>query len=174
MTQLLILPDNDHMRWHHSKEEFVAQKLFGKAPLVKGAISGVRGQAVWAIWTHRFYDHPDKNPTDNTLYILRFVVEDLQLRPDTEDDIKQLSDQQIMGVREVLRAAQAEAAQWNLHKIKLWDPLFSLERAIKLSGILFQRKHWTQDSIPCLQWYGEGSGKPESLNWLLHEKYGWS
>lgn len=46
MTRLFILPDNDHMRWHHSKEEFVAQKLFGKAPLVKGAISGVRGQAV--------------------------------------------------------------------------------------------------------------------------------
>jgi GNAT superfamily N-acetyltransferase len=173
ITRLLILPDNDHMRWHHSKEEFVAQKLFGKTPLLKGAISGVRGQAVWAIWTHRFYDHPDKNPTDNTLYILRFVVEDLQLRLDTEDNIKHLSDQQIMGVREVLQAAQAEAAEWNLHKIKLWNPSHCLQRAIQLSGISFQHKHRTQDSIPCLQWYGEGSGKPESLNWLLNEKYGW-
>ncbi|GIJ99563.1 hypothetical protein Aspvir_001697 [Aspergillus viridinutans] len=173
MTRLLILPDHDHMLWHHSKEEFVAQRLFGKAPLVKGAIRGEPGHFVWAIWMHRFYDHPDRNASENTLYILRFVVEDPTLSLDAVDNLTQLSHQQITSVTEVLRAAQAEAAEWNLHKITLWNPSHALERAIQLSGIPFQRKHRTQDSIPCLQWYGEGSGKPDSLNWLLNEKYGW-
>ncbi|GFF30226.1 hypothetical protein IFM58399_02514 [Aspergillus lentulus] len=170
MTQLLILPDHDHMLWHHSKEEFVAQRLFGKAPLVKGAMSGEPGHFVWAIWTHRFYNHPDNSLSENTLYILRFVVEDATLSLDTDDD---LTYEQVTSVREVLQAARAEAAEWSLHKIKLWNPSHSLERAIQLSGIPFQRKRRTQDSIPCLQWYGEGSGKPCSLNWLLNEKYGW-
>ncbi|GAQ07499.1 hypothetical protein ALT_4820 [Aspergillus lentulus] len=170
MTQLLILPDHDHMLWHHSKEEFVAQRLFGKAPLVKGAMSGEPGHFVWAIWTHRFYNHPDNSLSENTLYILRFVVEGATLSLNTDDD---LTYEQVTSVREVLQAARAEAAEWSLHKIKLWNPSHSLERAIQLSGIPFQRKRRTQDSIPCLQWYGEGSGKPCSLNWLLNEKYGW-
>jgi GNAT superfamily N-acetyltransferase len=39
-TRFIILPDHDHMLWHHRKEEFVARKLFGKEPHIKGAIAG--------------------------------------------------------------------------------------------------------------------------------------
>ncbi|GIJ83140.1 hypothetical protein Asppvi_001659 [Aspergillus pseudoviridinutans] len=102
---------------------------------------------------------------------------DLHLSQSTDEEnlrIWQLtSNEWNTSVREVLRAAQKEAAEWDLHKITLWNPSHALERAIQLSGIPFQRKHWIQDSIPCLQWYEEGRGKPDSLNWLLNEKYGW-
>jgi hypothetical protein len=156
---------------HHSEEGFVAQRLFGKAPLVKGATRGEPGHFVWATWTHRFYDHPGKNDSENTLYILRFVVVDATLSVGADDDLKQVSHQQVVSLRSVLRVARAEAAEWYLHKIKLWNPSQALERAIALSGIPFQRKHRTRDSIPCLQCYGERSGNPVSRNWLLDEKY---
>ena len=58
-VRMTLVPDHEHMLWHHKKEEFVCDRLFGKQPLYKGAIAGQRGSRVWAIWTHRFYGDPD-------------------------------------------------------------------------------------------------------------------
>ncbi|KAL2866451.1 GNAT family N-acetyltransferase [Aspergillus lucknowensis] len=157
--QFAIVPDHDHIVWHHSKEEFGAQKLFGKTPLVKGAIAGPSGNRVWAIWAHRFYRHPDSNSSVNTLYILRFVTEG--------------ETPAVEHVRAVLQAARAEAAQWRLGTVKLWSPSKELERLIESGGITFQRRTRIQESIPCLQWYGEGNVLPGTLNWVLNEKYAW-
>ncbi|KAL4920837.1 hypothetical protein BDW62DRAFT_164764 [Aspergillus aurantiobrunneus] len=155
-----IIPDHDHIAWHHSKEEFGAQRLFGKIPRVKGAIAGSSGNRVWVIWTHRFYRHSDTDESGtNTLYILRFVVEG--------------ADPAVGDVRAVLLAAQDEAAHWGLSKVKLWSPSEVLEGVIGAAGIAFERLTRTQDSISCLQWYGEADGLPGSMNWVLNEKYAW-
>jgi hypothetical protein len=154
-----IMPDHDHIVWHHSKEEFGAQKLFGKTPLVKGAIAGKEGKRVWVIWAHRFYRPPDNESSANTLYILRFATQSAE--PAADD------------IWAVLQAAREEAKQWGLYKVKLWSPTALLEKSIELAGIPYKGRTRTQDSIPCLQWYGEGGGTPELLSWILNEKYAW-
>ena len=73
---LRILPDIDHMLWHIGKEIFATERVFGKIPRAKGAIAGSPGDQVWAIWTHRYYRHPDAESSSNVLFILRLVVED--------------------------------------------------------------------------------------------------
>ncbi|KAL3467384.1 hypothetical protein BJX64DRAFT_248532 [Aspergillus heterothallicus] len=158
-NRFTIIPDHDHIVWHHCKEEFGSQRIFGKTPLVKGAISGIPGNRVWAIWTHRFYRNPKSEPSANVLYILRLVI---------EGDAATAED-----VRAVLRAAQAEAAEWELAKVKLWSPTDSLEGLIKAAGVPFQGRTRTQESIPCLQWYGQGDGLPSTLDWVANEKYAW-
>ncbi|KAL4987667.1 hypothetical protein BDW68DRAFT_160720 [Aspergillus falconensis] len=159
-TRFAIIPDHDHMLWHHAKEEFGARKLFGsgKKPEIKGAMAGPEGNKVWAIWTHRFYRHPHSDKSSaNTLYILRLVTETSS--PASES------------IKAVLHAAKSEAASWGLGKVKLWNPPRDLEKAIKLSGVNFEKRNRERDSIPCLNWFGE-----EDLNevqWELNEKYAW-
>ncbi|KAL5048433.1 hypothetical protein BDW71DRAFT_177681 [Aspergillus fruticulosus] len=159
-TRFAIIPDHDHMLWHHAKEEFGARKLFGsgKKPEIKGAMAGPEGNKVWAIWTHRFYRHPHSDKSSaNTLYILRLVTETSS--PASES------------IKAVLHAAKSEAASWGLGKVKLWNPPRDLEKAIKLSGVNFEKRNRERDSIPCVNWFGE-----EDLNeveWELNEKYAW-
>ncbi|BCS30205.1 uncharacterized protein APUU_80508A [Aspergillus puulaauensis] len=149
-----IVPNHEHVLWHHAKEEFGSQRLFGSAPSIKGAIAGPRGNRVWATWTHRFYRHPDVDSSANTLYILRFVVESPEAA--AED------------VCAVLGAARAEAAEWGLGKVKLWAPERELEGLIEQSGVPFERKTRVRNSIPCLRWYDSGP-----VDWVLNEKYAW-
>ncbi|KAL4754514.1 hypothetical protein BDW72DRAFT_166369 [Aspergillus terricola var. indicus] len=159
-TRFAIIPDHDHMLWHHAKEEFGARKLFGgsKKPEIKGAIAGPAGNRVWAIWTHRFYRHPHSaDSAANTLYILRLVAETSS--PTSES------------MEAVLHAARSEAASWGLGKVKLWNPPRDLEEAIRASGVNFEKKKREHDSVPCLNWFGEES--PDEVEWVLNEKYAW-
>ena len=39
-TRFMIVPDHEHMLWHHSKEDFASDTLFQKQPQIKGAIIG--------------------------------------------------------------------------------------------------------------------------------------
>lgn len=47
--RIMLVPDLDHMLWHHKKKEFVCDKLFRKQPEIKGAIVGQPGNRMWAI-----------------------------------------------------------------------------------------------------------------------------
>ncbi len=127
-SRMMIVPNIDHMLWHISKEEFACQKIFDQVPQAKGAIAGECGCRIWAIWVHRYYRHPDSSPADNTLYILRFVVENQ--RPTNE----QLQSQ-IQYAKAVLQAAQAEAVQWQLQCIKLWHPTPLVQKLVEWSGL---------------------------------------
>ncbi|EDN03300.1 predicted protein [Histoplasma mississippiense (nom. inval.)] len=46
----MATPRTYHMLWHHAKEEFATKVLLNLQPQVKGAISGERGNRIWAIW----------------------------------------------------------------------------------------------------------------------------
>ncbi|KAL4900645.1 hypothetical protein BDW74DRAFT_188086 [Aspergillus multicolor] len=159
-VKFAIIPDHAHIRWHHSKEEFGANSLFAgsRKPDVKGAIAGSEENRVWVIWAHRFYRHPGSSESSaNTLYILRLVVE--SSAPDARD------------VKAVLHAAQSEALQWGLGKVKLWSPTRELEETIEAAGVKFEKVTREKDSIPCLNWFGEGTTR--QVEWLLNEKYAW-
>ena len=162
-----ILPDCDHMRWHYGKEEFVCNRLFGKKPDVKGAVAGQPGSRVWVIWTHRFYEHPD-NASGNTLYILRLGIESQFGDTDRRD-----VDVEMENLKLVLQAAQTEASEWNLHQVQLWDPSPEVAEWIVKTGIPHRAEVRTQESLGCLQWYGNGGSKEGDVDWLYNEKYAW-
>lgn len=108
--RMMLVPDLDHMLWHHSKEEFVCKKLFGKHAQIKGAIVGQHGDRMWAIWTHRFYGNPNSASSENTLYILRLVIDNQAI---TKTSNPEQRERQVEQMRAILQAAQDEAAEWN-------------------------------------------------------------
>lgn len=163
-ARLMIVPDYEHMLWHHSKEDFASQILFQRKPHVKGAIFGQDGHRVWVIWTHRFYEPPSETASMNTLYILRLVF---------ENEARWESDLQVKALRAVLLASQAEAAQWGLHSVKLWGPSTAVQEMVKRTGIKYRHEDREKEGICSLRWYGEGSSQEDEVEWVGNEKYAW-
>ena len=169
--RLILVPDLNHMLWHHSKEDFVCQKLFGKQPQIKGAVVGQPGNRIWAIWTHRFYGDLKSASSENTLYILRLVIENPAAPTTLDADQQEIMEVEYM--RQILQAAQDEAFQWNMHRVVMWGPAALVLRLVNGGGIQYRKVSRDHEGIASLLWYGEGSGKEDSLEWLGNEKYGW-
>ena len=165
-TRMMVVPDLDHMLWHHRKEEFACKKLFGKQPQVKGAVIGEVNDRIWVIWTRRYYGDPHAAFSDNTLYILRIVIEHKGTDPEQREH-------QARQMRAILWAAQNEAADWHLRYVKLWDPAHLFQDMVERTGIQHRKVERGDESIANLLWFGEGSGKEHNLEWLRNEKYGW-
>lgn len=146
-------------------------------PLIKGAIVGSRGSRIWAIWTHRFYSLPSSPSSDNTLYILRLVIESQSSfatpsHPITNQGPK-LEFEQVSQMKAVLESALTEAAEWNLPLIKLWDPTPFAQELIARTEIEHCKVVREEEGIASLLWHGEGSGEEDTLEWLVNEKYAW-
>jgi GNAT superfamily N-acetyltransferase len=156
-----LIPDHNTMQWHHGREDFVTSKVFGKSPTIKGAIAGEPGSRVWAIWTRAFYG-PLKPESGNTLHILRLVIED-------EKDIESNAAK----MRGILEIAQAEAKEWQLGHVELWNPTEVVKEMVKKTGLDHSEVEREEESIASLMWYGEGSGKADEIEWVGNEKYGW-
>lgn len=178
-VQMMLVPDHDHMLWHHKKEEFVCDRLLEKRPTVKGAIAGAQGNRIWATWTHRFYGDPKLASSDNTLYILRLVQEDQGTLNDVVSDERQSgistqrSETQTDLLSAVLRRAQAEAAEWNLGRVILWHPTRLVSDLIQRSGLRYRLIEREHEGIASLLWHGKGSGKDDALDWIGNEKFAW-
>ncbi|OJD30433.1 lysine acetyltransferase protein [Diplodia corticola] len=164
--RLTIVPDLDHMLWHIGKEDFATQFLFGKIAQAKGAIAGPPGRQVWAIWTHRYYNHPDAESPDNVLYILRLVVEG-------QDSHAEIFEEQVDYLTAVLQTAQAEATDWRLNCVNLWNPTPLVRSMIAQSGIEYSMVEREDDSIASGLWYDENGGVGPAPEWLNNEHYAW-
>ena len=175
--RLTIVPDLDHMLWHIGKETFVTEYLFGKVPRAKGAIAGPLGTQVWATWTHRYYDHPEIDGPNNVLYILRLVMEgESALRPCSAAEEEQHAARQIKQrtyLKAVLQAAQAQAAEWKLDCVKLWDPSPLVRDMIRQSEIEHLVVEREEDSIASGIWYTTDGGIEPAPQWLSNEHYAW-
>ena len=177
--QMMIVPDHNHMLWHHKKEEFVGEKLFEKQPRVKGVVTGQPGNRIWAIWTHRFYGDPRCASSGNTLYILRLVMENQAVASNLlfhggEVDFDAVQRElQAEQMKNVLESAQIEAAEWNLRDVKLWHPTPLIESLIEWTGIKYYKVEREEKGIGCLFWYGEGNGTGDTVEWIGNEKYAW-
>jgi hypothetical protein len=158
---IALIPDHDTMQWHHMREDFVSGKIFGNSPTIKGAIAGEPGSRVWAIWTRAFYG-PLKPESGNTLHILRLVIEG---EKDTEANAAKL--------RGILEIAKAEAKEWQLGHVELWNPTDVVKEMVKRTGLEHSEVEREEESIASLMWYGEGSGKADEIEWVGNEKYGW-
>ena len=167
-TRMMLVPDLDHMLWHHKKEEFVCDKLFGKQPEIKGVTVGQPGNRVWAIWTHRFYGDPESS-SENTLYVLRLVIENQGTASATDAEH---GDSQVEQMRAVVQTAQVEAAEWNLHRVMLWDPTPLVLKLVERTAIPHRRIERDHEGIASLLWYGEGSGNRTNWNGLATRSTG--
>jgi GNAT superfamily N-acetyltransferase len=166
-TRLMIIPDHKHMLWHHAKEEFVFEKIYGRKPMLKGMLMGEPGNRVWAIWTHRLYSSPaSKAASGNSLYILRLVIEREDAPPgEAQMEIK-------AKLEAIIQAAQTEATSWNLARVKIWNPSPLVEKLIEWTGIRCKKVERDRESIASLIWYGENT-KGEDVDWISNEKYAW-
>ncbi|CAF9932445.1 MAG: hypothetical protein HETSPECPRED_008362 [Heterodermia speciosa] len=165
-TVMMLVPDLDHIVWHHRKEEFACDKLFGKHPHIKGVMTGEPNDRMWVIWTHRYYGHPHTISLTNTLYILRVVKEH-------QSKDHEQREHQVEQMRAILWAAQHEATEWKLDCVKMWDPAHIIQNVVERTGIRHRRVKRDEESIASLLWFGEGSGKEDMIEWLGNEKYGW-
>lgn len=179
--RVTILPDLDHMLWHIRKEEFGTKYLFDEIAGEKGVIAGNPGRVAWAVWTRRYYDHPDGESPDNVLYILRLVVEGdstaNQVYPHNDEELEAeeaVDDQQASAVRAVLQAAQAEATKWKLQHIELWEPSPLVRNIVRQSGFSCEEVEREDKSIASGMWYmGNGDELVEAPAWINNEHYAW-
>ena len=171
--RLIIVPNLDHMLWHIRKEEFATEYLFGRIPKAKGAIAGHPGAQVWAIWTHRYYGHPDFESSQNVLYILRLVIEgdDSRSRPLQAKPSKNLGG--IASIKAVMEAAEAEAAEWQLDCVKLWDPSPLVQELLIETGMEYHIIEREEDSIASPLWYDENGREKTAPVWINNEHYSW-
>ncbi|KAK2627685.1 hypothetical protein QTJ16_002331 [Diplocarpon rosae] len=158
-THVALIPNHDCMQWHHMREDFVASRIFGKTPAVKGALIGEPGSRVWAIWTRAFYG-PLNSKSGNTLHILRLVIED---EADTEENAQRLKG--------ILAFAQSEAKEWQLNAVDVWNPSDTLKKLVKRTAIEAEFVVRDKESIASLMWYGDGEAA--DVNWVWNEKFGW-
>lgn len=177
-VQAAIVPNIDHMQWHHMREDFLCNKIFDKSPVTRGAIVGEPGHRVWAIWTRNFYG-PVRPESGNVLSILRLVLEDEEPTHRFSDrtggaiHIGGTLDKQAAKLKTVLQIAQAEAAEWKLNHVELWNPSPYVQSLLTRMNIKHGRVERDKESIASLYWYGEGSGSVDDLEWVGNEKYGW-
>ena len=161
-TRFAFLPTYAQAAWHFEAEEFTASKIFTsppRTPSIKGAISS--SGETWGYWVHNY--------NEDKLIFLRLV----SLHSSTPEEERATSE-----IAAVLRAAQAEAADWSLKKAVIWNPEPRTLAACKL--VLGDEKEpevqkRTDQSIPCLRWKG-GSGEGEvekGVAWVALEKYSW-
>ncbi len=175
---LTILPDLNHMLWHIGKENFATEQLFRKIPHVKGAIAGPPGNQVWAIWAHRYYGHPNADSSNNVLYILRLVVEgDESANKPLSTKETRLStakhEKQVGSLIAVLQYAQAEAAEWQLDHVKLWEPTPWVQEAIRNSNLNHSVVEREEDSVASGLWYDENGASGAAPAWINNEHYAW-
>jgi GNAT superfamily N-acetyltransferase len=178
-THVCIIPDHEHIQWHHDRENFMCQKIFRKQPNIRGAIVGEDGHRIWAVWTRSFYGSVGEASSGNTLHILRLVVEDegsesaISSRMGGVLSNGSLLDEQAQKLKSVLQIAQAQAVEWNLLHVELWNPTPLVQSLVQRTDLQHSRIEREKESIPSLMWYGEGGGKLDELEWVGNEKYGW-
>lgn len=160
-AKVAILPDYDHFVWHWAREEFLTKNMFKhrSLPVIKGA--GNDDSRVYCTWNRNF----GENPQDNILYILRWVYDE----PTSAEEEQSL----VRAMAGLLRRAQLEAHEWNLHTVEFWNPTPLLQKAVALLDPDAQVVHREKSSISSLRWTGAEQGLGEQVEWFLNEKYTW-
>lgn len=172
-----IVPDMQTLKWHHAREDFVANELYGKVPEAKGAmVSTMSGHRVWCYWT-RVWTNPQED-APNTLHILRLVIEDdeaADFQPASEQEATNIEPSEVMrAVAALLAAAQVEASKWDMKEVEIWNPASTTLAAARLVDPNCVVTHREKESITSLQWYGEHADQPvEYVQWVCNEKYAW-
>ena len=163
-VHVALIPDYDTMVWHHMREDFMTNKLFGRSPTTKGAIAGDSGARVWAVWTRMYSGPLEKGDAECTLHILRIVIEN-----DSASEAAANGEK----LKSIIELAQREATEWRTGHVELWNPTPYVKGLIQSLAIEHSEVEREHESIASLQWYGPGSGGVENIEWVGNEKHGW-
>ena len=175
-TRVALISDLVTIQWHHAREEFAEREMLGRTPDIKGAyVDCEDGSQVWCIWTRTF----GNTEAGNTLNVLRFFIEGdedtVRGESETTGDFTNLESTvhaKLRGAAAVLRAAQAEAASWNMADVQIWNPSPLLVLAARHIEPSAELVHRDDESIASLKWHGEPADSTH-VEWLSNEKYGW-
>lgn len=172
--RVALIPDIKTMQWHHAREEFAGKEMLNCDPFNKGALAKTStGEQIWCIWTRTFGSEAD----GNTLNILRFVIEGEQLTRQNENEkdpitLQPLDQEKVWAGAAVLRAAQREAARWDMKDVQIWNPTPLTVLAAKEVEPESQVIHRDEESIASLRWHGVDADRSK-VQWVGNEKYGW-
>jgi len=128
---------------------------------------------MWATWSRNYGKDAANHPENNTLYILRLVIDDgssafrhsFHTTPG-DPDPKALQ----AAFREIIYGARAVAQSWDCGKVQLWNPEPLVRELV--AGCGFPHKYVDrEDSVPSLMWYGFED--ESEVDWLANEKYCW-
>lgn len=81
-----------------------------------------------------------------------------------------MCEQQTAYLKAVLQAAQAEASEWRLDSIQMWDPTPLAVDLLGKTGVEYRLVQRETTSIASLMWYADGGDMPL---WLNNEHYAW-
>ncbi|EFQ32136.1 uncharacterized protein GLRG_07280 [Colletotrichum graminicola M1.001] len=126
---------------------------------------------VWAVWTRGYYGGLKRPEKGNTMHILRLAVEEDESEANAGSRAAGAADDDAFvqdAVEALLRLAHAEAAEWRVNNIELWNPDPRVRALIERAGIPHEFVERETESIASLMWYGEGE-----VEWVLNEKFGW-
>lgn len=145
--------------------------------MIKGAIVGTEpGKRVWCYFNRVWYN-PDPNSTkDNTLHILRLVVEDKGAFNWEKASHDEDMEAYIPAIAALFKLARKEAKEWNMDDVEIWNPNEATVKAVKSLAPEAEVVHRDEESIASLMWYGERPNDgpvTEYIDWLANEKYGW-
>ena len=190
---MAFVPDFETMRWHHAREEFVANELWQRKPEIKGAMIGAEGDRIWCIWTRMWHDANGSEKSGNTMHILRLVIENegMNRNPDrngtdapnenghltngqSHDNHKVSREDMVVSL---LVAAQQEAANWSLTHVQVWNPspltIHAGQRAQDIAAAAGHKSkielvHREDESITCLRWSAEKATDPtlKDVSWM--------
>lgn len=171
MTAVALVPDVETVQWHHAREEFVGQEVYGKVPQVKGAIVGEEvGKRVWCYWTRVWHNDDVGMVKGNTTHILRLVVEDDVLGSQTDGE----SERHREAIAALLAFAQREAEEWKTEHVELWSPSASAVAAAQMLDKTAKVIDRASESIASLLWYpGQEGAAADHIEWISNEKYAW-
>lgn len=157
-VRVAILPDLDQIHWHLYREGFVCDQLFSRRPTAHGALYTTPGGArVWAIWTHS-YSGTVAQPERNTVYFLRFVV---------EEGVQDEELREALGP--IVAVARKQAADWACASVQMWNPDDRVKVAAENLGAKYVVRE--TDSIASLRSFGDVPSM--GVDWVVNEKYAW-
>jgi len=176
-TLVALMPNHAKISWHQAREDFVGQELHGRKPAIKGAIVGTEvGKRVWCYFNRVWYNPDPKSTEENTLHILRLVVENKGAFTWEQASHDQDMSAYIPTIAALFRLAQQEAKEWNMTDVEIWNPSEATVKAVQLLSPSAQVVHRGAESIASLMWYGERLQEgpvADYVDWLANEKYGW-
>ncbi|KAM5476950.1 hypothetical protein MauCBS54593_000221 [Microsporum audouinii] len=154
-------PDFAHMSWHWARDEFYSRILRPEKGeiLVKGA--AVPSRNVFMTWNRKY----GATQKDSTLYILRTQYEEPASAAERQATVEALAA--------VLQRARAEAQEWNVDHVEIWNPSALVKEAILTADSKAVEVHREKDSIPCLKWDGSKYEYGDNVDWMWNERYGW-
>jgi hypothetical protein len=155
-TRIAFLPTAEQVAWHFTRDAYVCRTLLGREVVHRGAKTD--DGAAWIYWDHDL--------REKKLKVLRIVTRE------GDDPEKQRGD-----VKKLLLAALAEAREWGLPKVLVWNPTVDVaDVTTEIWRELGPKVHVSFEeredgSIPSLRWK-RGKGL-EDVVWESNEYYAW-